>query len=75
MACQVPIMFEVKAVLTTIALKFHLGLVTIFLENVTDSPVRLLLSLNFWWTVLRSSKLIVKISSCQHPSRHLLAQS
>jgi hypothetical protein len=42
-AYQVPILFEVMAVLTTISLKFHLGLVTIFFENVTDSAVTLFL--------------------------------
>jgi hypothetical protein len=68
-AYQVPIMFEVMAVLTTIALKFHLGLVTIFFENITDSPVTLFLSLNFWWIVLHSSKLVLITSSCQHASR------
>jgi hypothetical protein len=68
-AYQVPIMFEVLADLTTIALKFHLGLVTIFFENITDSPVTLFLSLNFWWIVLHSLKLILMTSSCQHASR------
>jgi len=53
-ACQVPIMFEVVALLTTIALKFHLGLVTILFENITDSAVMMFLSLKLWWTVLHS---------------------
>jgi hypothetical protein len=68
-AYQVAIMFEVVALLTTIALKFHLGLVTIFFENITDSAVTLFLSLKFWWTVLHLSKLILMMSSCQHASR------
>jgi hypothetical protein len=68
-AYQVPVMFEVMAVLTTIALKFHLGLVTIFFENITDSAVMLLVSLKFWWIVPNSSKLILMMSYCQHASR------
>ena len=67
-AYQVPIMFEVMAVLTTIALKFHLRLLTIFFENITDSAVTLFLSLKFWWNVLHSSKPILMMSSCQHAS-------
>ena len=60
---------EVMAVLTTTALKFHLGLFTIFLENISDSAVTLFLSLKFWWTVLHSSKLILMMGFCQHVSR------
>lgn len=67
---QVPILFEVMAVLTIIALKFHLGLVTIFFENVTSSPMTLFLSLNFWWIVLHLSKLILIVVSCQYATRH-----
>jgi hypothetical protein len=67
-AYQVPVMLEVMAILTTIALKFHLGLVTIFFENITDSPVTLFLSLNFWWIVLHLSKLILVMTCCQHAS-------
>jgi hypothetical protein len=53
-AYQIPIMFELMAVLTLITLKFHLGLFTIFFENITDSAVTLFLSLKFRWTVLHS---------------------
>lgn len=66
---QVPVLFEVMAVLTIIALKFHLGLVTIFFENITSSPTALFLSLNFWWIVLHLSKLILVMTSCQYASR------
>ena len=68
-AYQLPIMFEVLAVLATVARKIQLGLVTIFFDDITDSPVTLFLSLNFWWIVLHSSKLILMTSSCQHASR------
>jgi hypothetical protein len=68
-AYQVAIMFEVVAIVTTIALKFHLGLFTIFFENVTNSPMTLFLSLNFWWIVLHLTKLILIVTSCQHASR------
>lgn len=68
-AYQVPIMFEVLAVMTTIALKFLLGLFTIFFENITNSPITLFLSLNFWWIVLHLSKLILIVTSCQYASR------
>lgn len=68
-AYQVPIMFEVLAVMTTIALKFLLGLFTIFFENITNSPMTLFLSLNFWWIVLHLSKLILIVTSCQYASR------
>jgi hypothetical protein len=68
-AYQVPIMFQVLAVLTIIALKFHLGLFTIFFENITNSPMTLFLSLSFWWIVLHLSKLILIVTSCQYASR------
>jgi len=67
---QVPVLFEVMAVLIIIALKFHLGLVTIFFENITDTPVTLFLSLNFWWIVLHLSKLILIVTSCQYATRN-----
>jgi hypothetical protein len=67
---QVPILFEVMAVLTIIALKFHLGLVTIFFENVTSSPMTLFLSLSFWWIVLHLSKLVLIMTACQYATRH-----
>jgi hypothetical protein len=67
---QVPVLFEVMSILTVIALKIHLGLVTIFFENVTSSPVGLFLSLNFWWIVLHLSKLILIVTACQYATRH-----
>jgi hypothetical protein len=35
------------AVLTTIALKFHLGLVIVFFQNITDSAVKLEILVDF----------------------------
>jgi len=68
-AYQVPTICEVMAVLTTIALKFHLELITVFFQNITDSAVKLFLSLKFWWIFLHSSKIILMMSSCQHANR------
>jgi hypothetical protein len=68
-AYQVAIMFEVLSVMTIIALKLHLGLFTIFFENITNSPLTLFFSLNFWWIVFHLSKLILIVISCQYATR------